>query len=135
MPILVDTGVLYALADQDDAWHARARQWLDGVNELLVVAVTVLPEITYLLHARLGPRAEQRFIASVLAGDIELDMLKLRDIVRARELMTRYPDLGFVDLTLVAAAERLKIRTIATTDHRHFARVTPTHVPAFELVP
>jgi len=135
MPILVDTGILYALADQDDAWHVRAREWLDGISELLIVAVTVLPEITYLLHARLGAQAEQRFIASVLAGDLELDMLKVRDISRAHELMARYPDLGFVDLTLVAAAERLKIRTIATTDRRHFARLAPKHVPAFDLVP
>ena len=23
MPLLLDTGVIYALADRDDAWHAR----------------------------------------------------------------------------------------------------------------
>jgi hypothetical protein len=135
MAVLLDTGILYALADEDDAWHARARDWLERQTELLLVPATVLPEITYLLHARLGAAAERRFVGSVAAGELEVDLLKARDIARAHELMTRYPDLGFVDLTLVATAERLKIRTLATTDRRHFGRVAPRHVRAFDLVP
>jgi predicted nucleic acid-binding protein len=133
--ILLDTGILYALADEDDSWHQRARGWLEGVSELLLIPVAVLPEITYLLHTRLGPQAERRFVSSIATGEIELDMLKPRDVGRAHELMARYPDLGFVDLSIVATAERLKIRTIATTDRRHFGRVTPKHVPVFECVP
>jgi hypothetical protein len=135
MAVLLDTGILYALADEDDAWHARARDWLERQTELLLVPATVLPEITHLLHARLGAAAERRFVGSVAAGELEVDLLKARDIARAHELMTRYPDLGFVDLTLVATAERLKIRTLATTDRRHFGRVAPRHVRAFDLVP
>jgi predicted nucleic acid-binding protein len=133
--ILVDTGILYALADEDDSWHQRARDWLEGVSELLLVPVAVLPEVTDLLHTRLGAKAERRFLGSVAAGELDVDMLKPRDISRAHELMARYPDLGFVDLSIVATAERLKIRTIATTDRRHFAQVAPKHTPAFECVP
>ena len=58
MAVLVDTGVLYALADRDDAWHARALEWLDGERDVLAVPVSVLPEVCYLLDARLGPRRE-----------------------------------------------------------------------------
>ena len=29
MPVLVDTGILYALADRDDDWHGRAVEYLD----------------------------------------------------------------------------------------------------------
>jgi uncharacterized protein len=43
--------------------------------------------------------------------------------------------MGFVDLSIVSVAERLKIATIATTDRAHFARVRPKHVAAFRLVP
>lgn len=135
MAILVDTGILYGLADEDDAWHLRAREWLDEVSELLLVPVTVLPEITYLLHTRLGPDAERRFLDSAAVGDLEVELLKPADLARARELLARYPEIGFVDASVVAAAERLKIRTLATTDRRHFARVRPKHVPAFELAP
>jgi len=35
--IVVDTNVLFALADRDDAHHARCRDWLAGCDEPLIV--------------------------------------------------------------------------------------------------
>jgi hypothetical protein len=32
-------------------------------------------------------------------------------------------------------AERLRVKTLATTDPRHFGQVSPRHVPRFTLVP
>ena len=49
--------------------------------------------------------------------------------------MRTYEWLGFVDATIVAIAERLKVRTLATTDRRHFAAIRPSHVERFTLVP
>ena len=49
--------------------------------------------------------------------------------------MRRYPVIGFVDATIVAMAERLKIETIATTDRRHFAMVKSRHTKGYQLVP
>jgi len=43
--------------------------------------------------------------------------------------------LGTVDASIVAAAERLGVGTIATLDRRHFTVVRPVHKNAFELVP
>jgi len=43
--------------------------------------------------------------------------------------------LGTVDASLVAAAERLDVRDIATLDRRHFSVVRPAHVAGFELLP
>jgi len=50
---------------------------------------------------------------------------------------TTYGDLplGTVDASVVAAAERLDITTIATIDRRHFSVVRPSHVEAFTLLP
>ncbi len=135
MAILVDTGVLYALADADDRWHERARSWLDDVRDLLLVPVTILPEVAYLLQTRLGPAVERRFVRSLATGELDVEPLKPVDIKRAFELMGGYPDLGFVDLSMVAMAERLKVTTLATTDRRHLSRVTPKHVASFTLVP
>jgi uncharacterized protein len=135
MPILVDTGILYALADADDRWHERAVEWADEVDELLLVPMTVLPEVTYLLHARLGPSAERRFVASLIARQLEVESLRGRDLERTGELMDRYPDVGFTDLSIAAMAERLKITTLATTDRRHFGRIVPKHTRGFHLVP
>jgi uncharacterized protein len=132
---LLDTGVLYALADRDDAWHARSRRFLASAKELLLVPVTVLPEVCYLLHARLGPFAERQFLLSVAAGELTVEDLVDADTKRSVEILERYPAIGFVDASIVAMAERLKLSTIATTDRRHFGAIRPRHVAAFDLVP
>ena len=135
MAVLVDTGVLYALADEDDAWHERAREWIGVVNELLIVPVTVLPEVAYLLHSRLGAAAELAFVQSAAASELEIEPLRQQDLTRCSDVMRRYPDIGFVDASIVAMAERLKIETIATTDRRHFVMVKSRHTRGYQLVP
>jgi predicted nucleic acid-binding protein len=56
-------------------------------------------------------------------------------MTRAETLMRKYDDLGFIDTTIVATAERLDAVEILTTDRRHFAKVRPAHVGAFTLSP
>lgn len=135
MPLLVDTGILYALADADDDWHVRARDYLARTRELLLTPATVLPEVCYLLRERLGPGAELAFVRSLAAGELPVEDLTARDLGRCGELMERYPQIGFVDASVVAVAERLRIRMLATTDRRHFGTVRPRHATAFQLVP
>ncbi len=135
MAVLIDTGILYALADRDDAWHDRARTWFEHEPALVLAPITVLPEACYLLHARLGAAAERALVRSVARGELEIDALRHADIARCEELMARYPDMGFVDVSLVAVSERLKITAIATTDRRHFSRIRPKHIAAFRLLP
>jgi hypothetical protein len=135
MAVLVDTGILYALADADDAWHVRAREWIDETGALVIAPVTVLPEVAYLLHTRLGPAVELAFVQSVAAGELDVEPVAGRDLARCVDLMRRYPMLGLVDASIVAIAERLKIRAVATTDRRHFSAVSPKHVKQFELLP
>ena len=43
--------------------------------------------------------------------------------------------LGITDAYVIAIAERLDIRQIASLDHRHFLAVSPRHCAAFELLP
>ena len=120
MPLLVDTGVLYALADRGDAWHVRVRTYLRAHPQTLLAPVTVLPEVAYLLRDRIGADAELAFVRSIANGELAVESLHRRDVARAEELMDAYEDLGFVDTTVVAIAERLKATAIATTDRRHF---------------
>jgi predicted nucleic acid-binding protein len=135
MAVLVDTGILYALADEDDAWHERAREWAEDANDLLIEPVTVLPEVAYLLHSRLGAAAELAFAQSAAAGELEIEPLRQQDLTRCSDLMRRYPDIGFVDATIVAMAERLKIESIATTDRRHFSMIRSRQTNGYQLVP
>jgi predicted nucleic acid-binding protein len=135
MALIVDTGVLYALADRRDAWHARTRDYVHAHPDTLLAPVTILPEVAYLLRARIGSNAERAFVASVANGEVAVQDIAQRDFGRAVDLMSSYEFLGFVDATVVAIAERLRIKRIATTDRRHFGAVRPVHVDGFTLVP
>ena len=135
MPLLVDTGVLYALADRRDAWHARVRNYLRSHPDTLLAPVSILPEVAYLLRARIGAHAELAFASSMATGEIAVEGLGRRDFFRTGELMATYDWLGFVDATVIAVAERLKMSSVATTDRRHFGAVRPAHTERFTLVP
>jgi predicted nucleic acid-binding protein len=113
----------------------RARDYVRQARDVLLVTVTVVPEITHLLRNRLGATAEQAFVDSLAAGELALENLSQADLQRSAGLMKQYAAIGFVDASVIAVAERLRLRTIATTDRRHFAGIRPKHVQAFELVP
>lgn len=53
------------------------------------------------------------------------------------ELVRTYADLplGAVDASVVAIAERLGIKEIATLDRRDFSVVRPRHAEVFSIVP
>jgi uncharacterized protein len=133
--LLVDTGVLYALADRDDAWHRPSVDLLRAARDRWLVPVTVLPEAAYLIHNRLGADAERRFVRSIVNQELAVESIAAADWTRGAELLDRYLDIGLVDATVVAIAERLRLSTIATTDRRHFSTIRPRHRQAFVLVP
>ena len=97
----------------------------------------VVAEVTYLLGTRLGWRAEVRFLGDIAGGDFALEPVHPADAVRIAELVARYHELplGTIDASVVAAAERLSVEHVATTDRRHFSVVRPNHTERFELLP
>ena len=136
--ILVDTGVLYAVADRDDPDHdASDRLLARHTSAELLVPTTVMVEAAWMIETRLGPASEAGFLRAVHQGELTRLELMDTDLVRIVELIDRYSDLGLgiVDASVVAIAERLDVTTIATLDHRDFAVVRPSHVDAFELIP
>jgi predicted nucleic acid-binding protein len=136
--VVVDTGVLLAAADADDAWHDRAATLLEArPADELVLPAPVAVESAWLIGSRLGPATEAAFVASVAAGDFTLVDLTVADWARCAALIDRYADLdlGVVDASIVAIAERLGITTLASIDRRDLLVVRPAHVDAFELVP
>jgi uncharacterized protein len=135
MPLLVDTGILYALADRTDAWHQKSRRYLASARAHLLAPVTILPEVAYLMRERIGEQAEHAFVASIAAGEIVVEDLDQTDWQRVAELMAEYDAIGMVDASVIAIAERLKLDTLATTDRRHFTMVKPAHVERLTLVP
>lgn len=136
--IVVDSGVILAVADGADADHDRCDDFLAGRSgrELLVPA-TVIVESSWLIEDRLGPAAEAAFLRSFSADELTRVDLVGADWERAVELIETYADLGLglVDASVVAVAERFGITTIATLNRRDFTVVRPWHADAFELVP
>jgi uncharacterized protein len=93
--IVVDTNVLFALADRRDAHHAQCRDWLAGCGEPLIVLPTVLAEACYLIDKYLGPAAEATFLDSIGTGlryRFQLADLVDEDLRRMAELVRRYAD-------------------------------------------
>lgn len=137
MAVLVDTSALYALIDPGDPYYQAVRDYVTGTNEALIVPVTVLPEADYLVTERMGVRAELGMLRSIVGGELGLEAVIRVDLERSIELIEQYADsdIGLVDASLVAIAERLRITRILTLDHRHFGLFRPKHCAAFELVP
>jgi predicted nucleic acid-binding protein len=135
--VLVDACPLYAVADENDDEHETCVELLAELAGPLVVPVLVAAEVVQLLEARVGAEAEVRFVGALAAGELAVESVSAADWERIAELVWQYRDLplGTVDASLVAAAERLGIVTVATLDRRHFSVVRPAHVAAFELLP
>ena len=134
--MIVDTGILYALADRDNRGHRPARA-VFAVPEPKIITEGVIVETDHLIARYLGVDAEIAFVGSLDEGHLSVVCPSHTDRERAHELVVRYKDLelGYVDATIIAIAERLGEPRIATLDRRDFAAVTPKHVPAFELIP
>ena len=103
----------------------------------MLVPILVVTEVAYLFGTRVGAETEVRFLGDLAAGDLIPEPVAAADWLRIAELVAAYrdPPLGTVDASIVAAAERLGVRTIATLDRRHFSIGRPAGFPAFDLVP
>jgi predicted nucleic acid-binding protein len=137
MALLVDAGPLYASIDVDDRHHEASLELLLTHAGPLLVPMLVVAEVAQLVASRLGPRAEVLFLGDLAGGSFIVDHVAAGDWLRIADLVWRYRDLrlGTVDASVIAAAERLGLSTIATLDRRHFGVVAPAHAAAFTLLP
>jgi uncharacterized protein len=97
----------------------------------------VLPEVDYLATTRLGANVARAFQKAVIRGDFEIIHNTNADFARALEIQELYSDLelGLVDSSIMAIAERLSVQRIFTFDRRHFLAVKPKDLNYFELLP
>jgi len=135
--LLVDTNVWLSAADRSSARHAESVAVLRGHSSELAATVPASAESSWLILDRLGTSAHTEFLNRVVDGSLRRIELLQQDWVRIRELCAQYADLtlDLVDASIVAAAERLKLDTIATYNHRDFRVIVPTHVANFVLLP
>jgi len=135
--LVIDAGPLYAYADRRDGAHSASLHLFETHPGPLIVPMLVIAEVTYLMRKHLNPAIEVALLADLADGHFAVEPVQPADWSRIAHLVARYRDfpLGTVDASVVACAERLGARTIATLDRRHFSVVRPAHVDAFELLP
>lgn len=128
---------MIAYVDASDRDHAACLGLLLSHPGPLFVPALVIPEVAHFVGRQIGTDAEMDVLGDIAGGTLEPMAVDGTDWPRIIELAWRYRDLplGTVDASVIALAERLKIKQIATLDHRHFSVVRPAHVDAFELLP
>jgi predicted nucleic acid-binding protein len=135
--VIVDTGVLFALADQRDFRHQTVQKYLAANPDTLIVPGPVVWETCAALLEYLGPDAELGFLQSLANRELLVEEPSGADLTRVIEILHQYRDarFGVVDAMIMAIAERLQIQTILTLDRRDFSIYRPKHCSAFRLVP
>jgi predicted nucleic acid-binding protein len=129
--IVADTGAIVALIDADDAHHETMVSLYEERPADWILPWAILPEVDYLLSTHVGDKAQRAFAADLASGAFEVAWGTQADLVRARKICEQYRSLklGLVDATVIATAERLKARAIATLDVRDFGPVKISGAP------
>jgi predicted nucleic acid-binding protein len=135
--IFLDSSVVVAAADRADLNHVAAMTWFQRANEPLLLGALSLADLDALLQRELGAAAALALVRSITGGAIRLVSPTEADLTRAAELLEAAVEHRprLTDALLVAAAERLGVRRIATFDRRPIAVFRPRHVRAFDLEP
>ncbi len=121
-PVLVDTGPLIAIYSASDRHHESCTQQA----ATLPVGKTftcwpVITEAAYLL--RRHPKEQQHLLQRVEVGDLIVLPLGPNDVPAIRQILTTYDDqeIDLADACLFHLAAREGIRSVFTTDRRHFS--------------
>jgi predicted nucleic acid-binding protein len=133
--LLLDTGIVYAYYDRSDAWHARARELMQREARGLILPAPIIAEVDHLLGARLGEPGRFSLYAGITGNHYFIADLPRPAYARVAEIAGRFPALrlGFVDASIVALAESLNVRRVATADRRHFVPLAQAF--GLELLP
>lgn len=140
-PLIADTGGLLRALARDRAGAATFPEYETALVEasLVLVPALVLAEVDYFLRA--ARKAMAHLVADLFdpASRYEYAPATPEDLSRAMRLDHEYAelDLGLVDGSIAALAERRDIYRVLTTDRRDFAplRLGPRSTRTLELLP
>lgn len=122
--LLCDSGPLIASFNRADRHHASCLRLLAEWPGELLIPEPVLGETCNFLrnHVRNGPALELQFLDAITSGGSDYTIVNPTDEDRRRaaELVRQLVSapLGYVDATIIALAERLKVIDVATVDFK-----------------
>jgi uncharacterized protein len=131
--LICDTGALLDYLVESAPDHTRFRIAIDEARTRYVPGL-VLAEVDYFLRDE--RQAMRVFMQDLARGAFTYAPPTVGQLSRAMELDRRFADLGLdlVDASVVALAESLDVRRLATRDVRHFTAVRFRDGRSFELV-
>lgn len=134
-PVLVDTGPLVALRNEDDAWHEASVKALLQLPRPLLTCWPVLTEAAYLLRG--FPTQVRELLASADGSFLRVLPIRSPDIAEINAILERYQDQGFqlADAALMHLAERENADAVFTHDVRDFGVFRKRDGSALNLVP
>lgn len=120
--VIADTGFWYALINQRDMHHERARTYLSTCDKVLITTWPVLTETCYLLQSRCGVDAARCFLDTGQRGLFNIFDLQKQHLQQMTVLMAKYAQLpmDLADASLLILAEALEHGDILSTDRRDF---------------
>jgi predicted nucleic acid-binding protein len=133
----LDASLIVAAADRSDLNHEAAVSWLERVREPLLVGALSLADADVLLQRGLGAGATIALVESVVAGAVRLVPPTEADLARASALMSAAAEHRprLADAVLIATAERMGVRRIATFERRPLAVLRAVGGPRIDLEP
>jgi predicted nucleic acid-binding protein len=140
-PIIADTGGLLRALARTPNLQPSFPEYQAALTSasLVLVPALVLAEVDYFLRDERA--AMRKLIAEIFdpSTRYEYELPRPSDLVRALELDAKFKDLnlGLVDGTIAALAERREVYRVLTTDRRDFSalRVGARLSRALELLP
>jgi predicted nucleic acid-binding protein len=148
--IIMDTGALVALANENDQYHTGCVAFVRGIRYLnstkesykLIVPDLVQVEAAHLLAKAGGSGAAAGSLELLLFEVIEGERMEVVCIegqlqIRTKELMMQHATwpLGLVDAAVFATAEAMETPHVATIDRRHMSRLGTSKRPYLILWP
>ncbi|MFN0172408.1 MAG: type II toxin-antitoxin system VapC family toxin [Bryobacteraceae bacterium] len=115
-PVLVDTGVIVALLDRAERYHAAAVTVLEGIDAPLVTCEAVIAESCYLLRRTSG--APEAVVENVAQGVFQIPISLSRAADSVVRLLRKYRDVNidFADACLIQCASVIESGDILTLD-------------------
>ncbi len=136
MQIILDTSAVIGLMDKNYKKHTLLKRIFTEKENLFILPSTAIGEICYMLNSRFGSKIELIFLLEIIKASFQLELLKDIDIIRIVEILKKYDTLniGYVDASIIAIAERLKVNKILTLDRKHFEVVAPRGFDCFDIL-
>ena len=133
--LLIDTGPLVALINRNDQYHKACLAAAVESRGHFQTAWPVITEACYLLRAR--PDLVEGLLEIIHEEQIEILSIHAKELTQIGGWMSKFQDqqIDLADACLAYLAEREKISTIFTVDHRHFRLFRATDGKPYTLLP